>query len=188
VRDHWVVFTYRPTSSARYVALRFEHESYAVLHPFQLNQKKIFVLVYPPPAGMEELTYRISVDGMWMSDPANPDVTVDTFGTEYSHVDLTDLLPAAEVDPVVAADGTVTFTYRGTPERLVSITGSFNLWDPYVHAMEEIAQGVYAITLRLPAGPYYYYFLENGKKRLDPYNQEIRHNSEGEVTCYFEVP
>jgi hypothetical protein len=188
VSNQWVVFTYRPAPSARYVALRFEHEGYAVLHPFQLNEKKIFVFVYQPPEGLDRLTYRISVDGMWMRDPANPVFSTDAFGAEYSHVSLEGLAPPPEREPVVESDGRVTFTFRGTPDRVVSVSGSFNLWDPFVHVMDEVAWGVYSITFRLPKGQYYYYFLENGKKRLDPFNPEIRHNVEGELVCSFQIP
>lgn len=188
VRDHWVVFSYRPAPSARYVALRFEHESYAVLHPFQLNEEKVFVLVYRPPEGLDQLTYRISVDGLWMRDPANPEFSTDAFGTEFSRVGLEELRPAPARDPVVWRDGRVTFTFNGTPGRIVALPGSFNLWDPYVHVLDEIGQGVYTLTLRLPRGTYYYYFLENGKKRLDPANAETRYNAEGELVCYFQIP
>jgi hypothetical protein len=188
VQDHWVVFSYRPAPSARYVAVRFEHEDYAILHPFQLNEQKIFVLVYRPPEGLDRLTYRISVDGLWMRDPANPEFSTDAFGTEFSHVGLEALRPAPARDPVIRPDGRVTFTYSGTPGRLVSLAGNFNVWDPYVHVLDEINQGVYSLTLRLPRGSYYYYFLENGKKRLDPANAEIRHDAEGELVCYFQIP
>jgi hypothetical protein len=189
VQEHWVVLSYRPAPAARYVAARFEHEGYAVLHPFQLNEAKTFVLVLRPPEGVDRLTYRISVDGIWMRDPANPDFSADGFGIEYSHVDLAGLLPEPEKDPVVRADGRVTFTYHGTPGRIVSIAASFNQWDPYVHALEEVADGTYSLTVRLPRGmDYYYYFLENGNKRLDPANGEIRHNLEGDLVCYFQIP
>jgi len=188
VRDHWVVFSFRPAPAARYVALRFEHESYATLHPLLLNEKKLFILIYRPPEGLARLTYRMCVDGMWMRDPANPDFTTDALGTEYSNVGLENLLPEPPRDPMIARDGRVTFTYRGTPGRLVSIAATFNLWDPFVHVLDEVSPGVYTIAIRLLAGPVHYYFLENGNKRLDPANGEIRHDSEGELVSYFHVP
>lgn len=188
VREHWVVFSYRPTSSARYVAARFEHEGYAVLHPFRLNEQKVFVLVYRPPEGLDELTYRISVDGLWMRDPANPVYSTDSFGTEYSHVGLEGLRPSPARDPVVSRDGRVTFTYRGAPGRIVAVAGSFNSWDPYVHVLDELAEGLYSLTLRLPPGPHYYLLVDNGRRRLDPANDEIRRDSEGQLASYFHVP
>jgi len=188
-RDFWVVFSYRPVSSARFVAVRFEHEGYSVLHPLALNEKSTFVLVYRPPATLDRLTYRMGVDGLWMRDPANPVYTTDSFGTEYSQVDLSGLFPAPEHDPIVHADGEVTFTLRGEPGRIVSVAGSFNRWDPFVHALEETSPGVYSLTLRLPRGAaYYYYFLSNGGKLLDPANDETRRSPEGELVCYFQVP
>jgi hypothetical protein len=188
VREHWVVFSYRPSSSARYVAARFEHESYSVLHPFKLNEQKVFVLVYRPPEGLDELTYRISVDGLWMRDPANPEYSKDSFGTEYSHVGLEELRPWPARGPVISSDGRVTFTYRGAPGGIVTVAGSFNQWDPFVHVLDEIDDGVYSLTLRLPRGSHYYYLLENGRKRLDPSNEEIRRDSEGQLVSCFHIP
>ena len=188
VRDSWVVFSYRTTASARYVALRFEHEGYRVLHPMALNQRNTFVLVYEPPAGLDRLTYRMSVDGLWVRDPANPHFSADAFGTEYSTVDLGDLRPASSRDPLVRADGEVTFTLRSEPGRLVSIAGSFNRWDPFVHPLEETRPGEYSVTLRLPAGEHYYYFLSNGGKLLDPANDDTRRGPQGDLVCWFRVP
>ena len=68
------------------------------------------------------------------------------------------------------------------------MAGTFNRWDPYLHVLDEIGGGTYSLTLRLPPGPYYYYFLENGRKRLDPDNAELRHASDGELVCYFQIP
>lgn len=188
IEDRWVIFTYRPAPSARYVALRFEHEDYAILHPMALNEKLLFVLVYEPPTGLGELTYRMSVDGMWMRDPANPDYTTDAFGTPYSRVDLS-AIPAREpAGPHVREDGRVTFLLHAPPGELVTLAGSFNRWDPFVHVMDEMESGVYELTLRLAPGVYYYYFLENGRKTLDPTNRELKRGSEGEIVNSVVMP
>jgi hypothetical protein len=57
-----------------------------------------------------------------------------------------------------------------------------------VHVFDEVADGVYSLTLRLPGGSHYYYLLENGRKRLDPANEETRRDSEGQLVSYFQVP
>jgi hypothetical protein len=188
IHERWVVFSYRPTETARFVAVRFAHEDYAVLHPLEVNERGTFVLIYQPPPGLDTLTYRMSVDGLWMRDPSNPRHRTDSFGTSYSLVDLAALPAAPAPGPIVETGGRVTFSLRADPNRLVSVAGSFNRWDPFVHVLDEVNAGLYRITLRLPPGEYYYYFLDSGRKTLDPANVQIRRNADGELVSAFPVP
>ena len=92
IETRMVIFTYRPRESTRFVALRFEHENYAVIHPYSINAKSIYVLVYEPPEGLDRLVYRVSVDGLWMHDPENPVWVKDIAGRRHSIVDLAGLV------------------------------------------------------------------------------------------------
>ncbi len=80
--DDVLLLSYRPDRPTRFVGARFAHESWKVLHTFAVNERGVFVLEYPWPVDATEIRYRIVVDGLWMTDPANP--VVDTDAAELS--------------------------------------------------------------------------------------------------------
>jgi hypothetical protein len=167
-----LVLSVKPQRPARMVGARFETEGWRILHRFELNDNGVFVMDYPVPEGVREIRYRIVVDGLWMSDPENPQVTEDDAGNELSVFTL-DAEPLRPVfNPRLEGDGSITFTFKGAPGRRVSIVGDFNNWDPFMEPMRETADGTYSITVRLPAGRHWYYFFTDGRRVLDPYNPE----------------
>lgn len=186
IENRLVVFTYEPRESTRFVALRFEHEHYAVVHPYAVNANDIFVLFYGPPEGLDRLVYRMSVDGLWMHDPSNPASITDVEGRRYSVVDLAGHGPAPVRNPTVEGND-VRLVYTGRPGMRVSVSGSFNGWDPFADYLTETAPGVYSIHLRLAEGQYYYFFFADGRRVIDPYNSEHRRNPEDLTVSYFSV-
>ncbi len=184
IQNRHVVFTYEPSASARFVALRFEHENYAVIHPYSVNVKNVFVLVYEPPQGTERLVYRVSVDGLWKHDRANPSSITDLAGRRYSVVDLREIGEPPLRNPTLR-DGSVRLTFTGQPGMSVSVCGSFNGWDPFADSLPEISPGRYTIDLTLAGGEYHYYFFVNGERTVDPYNPEYRRSPDDYIVSYF---
>jgi hypothetical protein len=188
-----VLFTYEPDSPqhpVRLVGASFQHERYGVLHPYLRNANGVFLLLLDVPQGLESLTYRITVDGLWTYDPANPQRFEDQSGVLFSTVSLQGLPPPSLVSPEVHPGGQVTFRYRGQPGRFVSLIGEFNRWDPYWEPMPEDPQrpGLYQLTLSLPPGPHYYVFSVDGDRVPDPLNVELAEDTEGFRVSTFQVP
>ena len=50
----------------------------------------------------------------------------------------------------------------------VSLIGDFNNWDPKVHPMKRMPDGVWYIRIELPHGHHQYLFLVDGNPTLDP--------------------
>lgn len=195
VVDGRVLFTYRPDGQGitgprytRYVGVAFEHENYDTVHVFARNDNGVFFFLYPIPTAEEVLRYRYVVDGLWLADPQNPNRFEDVAGIAVSYVVVPAPVPDRGDLPIVGADGRVLFVYRGQPNAVVSIAGSFSNWDPYMHRLSETKPGEYETQLRLPAGTYTYYFVVNGRRELDPLNPDRAYDVDGNPASRFTVP
>jgi hypothetical protein len=184
-----VLFSYKPVDEVtRYVGARFENEDYAVLHPFTRNKSGIFVLDWVLPEKLASIRYRIVVDGLWMSDPSNPEKELDGLGNEISIFSIDKEPVRAIVNPKSGTDGTLTFVYIGTAGRQVSISGDFNNWDPFADPLKESEPGVYTIGIRVRPGSHYYCFFTNGTRIIDPLNPGVAKDPAGNTVSYFSVP
>jgi hypothetical protein len=184
--DDDLILSYKPDHGVRFVGARFRHESWKVLHPYAKNEHGVYVLDYPVPEGVRDIRYRIVVDGLWMADPANPRVDSDDTGEEFSVVTLSQEPVRPIVNPRREGDGEVTFTFRGTPGRRVSLLGDFNNWDPFMDFLSETqSPGLYRITLRVPPGPHWYVFFTEGRRVLDMFNAESAVDPDGAPVSTF---
>ncbi len=187
--DNLVIFTYQSKNPIRFVGARFENENYKTLHIYEINKNHIFVLIYPIPQGVTRLRYRITVDGLWISDPFNPDKEYDETGTVFSIVKLP---PSKEItpqsEPYVLGEGKVRFTLKTHPGKNIYLMGDFNNWDPFMTRMQETEEGIYTVTIHVLPGRHYYYFIVDGKKLLDPNNTDIRTDYEGFAVSSFYMP
>lgn len=154
------------------VQAAFAHEQWAVLHPYSRNRNGVYVLTIERPTDTE-LRYRIVVDGLWTTDPSNPETVTDAWGVAISRLSLPPARPPA-VTPVVLADGALEFRLRAQTGSRVMVVGSFNGWDPYMTELPEVASGEFVRRMRLPPGDYYYYFVVNGRRSSDPTNPSRR--------------
>ncbi len=187
-----LVFTYRPEKEegdrdrpVHFVGIRFAHEGYSVLHPYQRNEKGVFVFDCMVPEGIREMRYRIVVDGQWMSDPSNPLSESDVFGNRISLFAIERELSRPPSNPSVTADGRLAFEYRGQAGKRVSLAGDFNGWDPFINFLEEISPGIYRISIRATPGRHFYYFFCDGRRILDRFNPENASDPDGNTVNSF---
>jgi hypothetical protein len=184
----YIIFTYASNKPVRSVTAVFEHEGYGIQHSYQYNEKGIFFLIYSIPPEYLRLRYRIIVDGLIMKDPANPDVEEDLLGIEYSIVKITKIMEKEVVNPEFTDTGEVRFVYNSRPGRIISLVGSFNDWDPYMHFFKEGPAGHYTITIRVGEGRHFYYFIIDGEKIIDLYNDNVGLTAGGDTVSYFDYP
>lgn len=188
--DDILVLTFQETppegaAPVRSVAARFQHEGWASVHQFSRNENGVFVLDYPVPEGVRQLRYRIGVDGLWTSDPANPVVETDSLGVECSLFTLEREPPRSIINPRREADGRLTFTFRGPGTRRVSLVGDWNAWDPFADYLVEIEPGVFRTSLRIRPGRHFYYFLADGRRVLDASNPATGSDPDGAMVSEF---
>ena len=184
--DDMVVFT--ASSSLRRVGIAFADEGFSRVHWFRQLLVRRDVQEYPDgpnpspyrdsgivfhvhkvPEGASQVEYRLIINGLWTTDPANPASRWDNVsGLSWSLVSL----PPREVtpSPLKGPPGGLSFSFRGPPGETVSVAGTFNGWDPFMYELREGPPGNYTLHLPLPAGRYQYVFFHRGQRFLDPYN------------------
>jgi hypothetical protein len=183
-----VLLSYQSNRPVRLVGARFAHEDYRVFHVYFRNEHDVFLLLLDVPEEVGELRYRMVVDGLWMNDPFNPDHEEDVFGRAFSLFSLRDRPARAAVSPQIHRTGSVTFFFQTLPGRAVSVAGDFNNWDPFWNRLRETKPGEYQLTVRMPPGQHYYYYIVNGERILDPINQATARDYEGYRVSTFYLP
>ena len=193
-----VLFT--ASSSYRRVGISFAHESYAKVHWFrQLMVPRAYSELYvngkldkkidpnrdsgikfhmePIPGDIKNMDYRLIIDGLWTTDPANPVKTTGITGVVESRVSL----PGRPATQTPGQSGAYRFSYRAEPGEIVCVGGSFNNWDPFMYQLPEISPGFYALSLPLPPGSFQYLFFHRGEQIPDPVNPRKLYTREGNV-------
>lgn len=177
----------------RSVALAFAHEGYNRKHYFLRNSRDVYFLVYEPrqDAGLQgrtALDYRFILDGLWTVDPLNTRQFRDNRGVLVSTLDIPAATGTFINSPLVSGNGEVEFVFRGAPGARISVVGSFNNWDPFMHPLREDSQvpGIYRVRLRLPSGPVYYSYMVGAEKVNDPLNPRVATYKDGESCSWIE--
>lgn len=165
----------------RFVGAAFSHEHWSSVHAFEVNRYGVFVLAVPVPYGdATTVRYRLILDGLWSADPTNPAVERDAAtGAAMSLAALPDR-PRTVLgvwDP--AGSGGASFYFEGEPGQRITVAGSFNGWDPFIHELEERSPGRYELWLNLPPGEHYYVFVYRGERIADPLNKRLLYGKDG---------
>ena len=74
----------------------------------------------------------------------------------------------------------VNFICHAPQAKSVSLIGDFNAWNPATHAMKQMPDRSWLLTLELKHGHHRYAFLVDGVLHLDPHAQGITRNDKGE--------
>lgn len=173
----------------RHVGASFSFEDWSSVRSFEVNRNGVFVLAVPLPYGPRTLaTYRLVLDGMWAADPANPYRQRDpSTGAAMSVVSLPErprtVLGAWEP----GGEGKATFYFEGEPGKVVTVAGTFNGWDPFIHELNETAPGRYELALDLEPGEYLYVFVYRGERIPDPINAKRAYGRDGQALSVLRI-
>jgi len=195
--DDMVIFT--ASSSLRRVGIAFADEGFAKVHwfrhllvsydPLEVSRRErrshpykdsgIVFHVYQIPDGAAEIEYRMIINGLWTTDPANPYSRRDRSGLSRSVISL----PPKETthNPLKGPPGSLSFVFKGPPGETVTVGGNFNGWDPFMYELREGPPGNYSINIPLPPGKYQYVFFHRGQRFLDPYNSNRIYAKDGKA-------
>jgi hypothetical protein len=198
--DDDIVFT--APADRRSVGIAFAHEGFSKIYWFQklmkvrddphaADPKKgaedlyrdtgILFHIQPLPRGLDELEYRLVIDGLWTVDPLNPIRRLDIRSFLYRSVVT---IPGGMTKIPAIFDGppgTLNFTCQAPPGETVTVAGDFNGWDPFMYEMLETSPGLYSMVLPLPPGTYHYAFYYRGQRVFDPSSGMKEYNSAGEA-------
>jgi hypothetical protein len=206
IYEDYVIFT--APSDLRRVGVAFAHEDFAgiywfrqlLLHQDPLNapippgQKTpdpyidsgILFHVYQVPLNVNELEYRLVINGLWTTDPLNSRTRRDPVtGLMLSVISVP--VRQARQHPLNGLPDGLDFTFRGPPGEIVTVAGNFNGWDPFMYQLKENPEGVYSIRIPLPPGIYHYVFYHRGQRYTDPYNPRRIYARDGSSASVVEI-
>jgi len=143
--------------------------------------------VYKYPENVKELEYRLVINGLWTTDPENPNTRKDhVSGLVWSVLALPQ--NSQKHDPLNGLPEGLHFSFRGPPGETITVAGNFNGWDPFMYELKEAPAGVYNITIPLPSGTYQYVFFYGGKRFTDPYNPRRSYAKDGSAASEIIIP
>jgi len=207
IHENSVIFT--ADSDYRRVGVAFAHESFSTVYwfskllvpqdrinpvilpgqkfPDPLKDSGIQFYIYPVPEELSQLEYRLIVNGLWTTDPANSQVRRDPVsGLSMSVINLPQR--PVSLNPIRGLPEGLSFTFNGPPGEIVTVAGSFNAWDPFMFELKEGPAGTYTLTLPLPPGAYQYAFYHRGQRLLDPHNGRRAYLRDGSTVSEIVVP
>jgi hypothetical protein len=202
-----IIFT--ADTSIRKIGVAFAHENFSTVYWFQqllafqdwlepvvlpgqkapspYKDSGIQFYIYQVPVYLNELEYRLVVNGLWTTDPVNQKIRKDPVsGLSMSVLPL----PArpANHHPINGLPEGLKFSFKGPPGEMVTVAGSFNGWDPFMYELKEGPAGVYSLTLPLPPGTYQYVFFHRGIRYADPYNPLRIYSRDGRAASEITIP
>jgi len=201
--DNMAIFT--ASSSLRRVGIAFADEGFARVHWFRplvigadplerirrsrsapLRDSGIAFHVREIPEGITQIEYRLIINGLWTTDPSNPNTRRD--GVSGSTLSVLSVPPRPHAHhPLRGQPYGLHFVFRGPPGETVTVAGSFNNWDPFMYELREGPPGTFSIHLPLPPGRYQYAFFMRGERFPDPYNPVRVFSREGKVASEIVV-
>ena len=194
-----VVFTAK--SDARYIGIAFDFEDFKQIHSFRLKKvydiegevsNSFFFYILDLPKDIDEITYRLVVDGLWTTDPLNKNTVYNpSTGLTLSKLSLNRVkVPETEIrkaDSSASNNGVVHFVYKGKAGQHIRLGGTFTNWDSWIYELTETEPGVYHIDLPLPPGTYYYAFYNGVISMVDTSNPERGYTADGKVASVITV-
>ena len=207
IHDDMVIFT--ADSKLRRVGVAFAYENFASVYwftqllvsqdrlnaPIPPGQKfpdpykdsGIQFYVHRVPEQIRDLEYRLVVNGLWTTDPANSQIQRDP----VSGLALSVLrMPPRQSrpNPLRGLPDGLHFSYNAPPGEIITVSGCFNSWDPFMYELKEGPAGVYSLTVPLPPGTYQYVFIHRGQRHVDPANPRRIYARDGKAASEIVVP
>ncbi len=191
IKDGCIIFT---AKGNRHAGIAFEYEDYQYIHSFKKLMRSEFhgeevepVLFYimEVPEDVSELRYRIVIDGLWSTDPSNPNSFFD-YKNEMN-VSFLQVPFKKEFKTCKLGKNSVKFTYKGEANKKIKIAGTFNNWDPFMYVLKEVAPGQYEINLSLPKGTWFYAYFSGSTQIPDNTNRNFVYTADGMVASVITI-
>ncbi|MGP1445781.1 glycogen-binding domain-containing protein [Treponema sp.] len=192
ITGKYIIFT--AAGSARHAGIAFEHENFQSIHAFQRlyrsdeeadSKRSILFYIMQIPEEMRELRYRLVINGLWSTDPLNPEEIFDySAGMSLS---ILKIPYQKEYKTAVENNGRTRFVYQGESGKRIYLAGTFNNWDPFMYTLEEVMPGRYELYLPLPNGVWYYAYFKDGKQIPDTTNRQHVYMTDGRTASVISV-
>lgn len=190
--NDYIIFT--ANKNHRFVGIVFDFEDYKTIHPFEVmtktndNGEKIKTYLfycYKREHKTSQIKYRLVFDGLWGTDPLNPNKEYDSnVNLYFSKIED---LNSIEVFTNKTQENTVHFIYKGKSGQKVRLSGTFTNWDPWIYELKETSPGVYELNLPLTTGTYYYNYIIGMNSYLDTSNPQKAYTKDGRSASVIKV-
>ena len=184
ITDDYIIFTVEP--KYRFAGIAFDFDNYQTIYPFQvLNQvddtetktRRHMFYCYKRQHNRNSFKYRIVLDGLWTTDPNNPNKEYDdNLNLYFSRVDVKD---GIKIYTASSENNSVHFIYKGQSGQKIRLGGTFTNWDPWIYELNETSPGLYELDLPLASGKYYYNYYIGLTPILDNTNPEKIYTNDG---------
>lgn len=188
----YIVFT--APKASRYVGIAFDFEGYKHIHSYKLHNTysfegditdSWFFYLLPKPKDITSISYRLVIDGLWTTDPSNPNRAFDPVaGIDVSRVALP---PVVARNTETVPEGYTRFICFAPTGQKIRLGGTFTNWDSWIYEMVEVQRGKYQLDLPLPPGTYYYNYYHGITSFTDETNPFKGYTADGRVASLIEV-
>jgi hypothetical protein len=192
IRGDYIVFTAQAHS--RHVGIAFDFEQFRAIHSYRrINTRDIdneiisstYFYVLKIPEGADSVSYKIIIDGLWSTDPLNPNTKFDSASNSV----LSTVRVPRQTTPAtrITAQGRVRFVYIGEAGQKIHLGGSFTNWDPFIYEMRETRAGLYECEIALLPGTHYYNYYKGMTSIADHTNPSRAYTQDGRTASVIEV-
>lgn len=192
ITDDFVIFT--ADMHNRHVGIAFDFENYKTIHPFEImthtdedgkSTRKYMFYCYKRKHRISEFKYRLVFDGLWASDPLNPNKEYDEdVNLYFSKIEDPGSI---KIFTETTKRDTVHFVYKGESGQKIRLSGTFTNWDPWIYQLQETSPGFYELELPLTTGTYYYNYFVGLTPMLDNTNPEKAYAPDGRSASVIRV-
>ena len=192
ITENYIIFTASPEN--RSVGIAFDFEDYKIIHPYtKLNHIDVdgnkvpqhLFYCYERQHKVTQIKYRVIMDGLWTTDPLNPNKYYDENINLYFSV-VEDKKSIINNTEITKSDA-VRFIYKGKSGLQLHLAGTFTNWDPWIYELKETSAGFYELSLPLPKGKYYYNYYIGLTPVTDNTNPNKEYTADGRSVSVIEV-
>ena len=192
ITEDYIVFTAEPGN--RFVGIAFDFEDYKIIHPYQIlnsvdadgnKTPKHMFYSYKREHKFTSIKYRVIIDGLWTTDPMNPNkIYDDNVNLYFSYIEEPNSIK--QYTEIKKPDG-VRFIYKGESGLKLRLGGTFTNWDPWIYELKETSKGFYELELPLPKGKYYYNYYIGLTPIVDNTNPNKAYTADGRTSSVIYV-
>jgi 1,4-alpha-glucan branching enzyme len=131
--------------------------------------------------------YKFNIDGIWISDPGNPEREDDGSGSYISIAQTASHGESKQVTYRILPDGYIEFRHYDAHASYITVAGDFNSWNPEHDIMMRGDDNIWRIRKRLAKGTHRYKFVIDGEWHVDVYNSESSSDGVGGIASKIQI-
>ncbi len=180
IGENYILFL--ATNKARKIEISFSFNDWKKV-PMNYDEKNnIWYLIVTNNLKKARYLYMLCIDDIFVPDPLNTNTISDKRGNMISFFVLEKDIQNILINPRYIGNNLYEFFYRDINAEKVYLAGTFNNWNPFEIKLTNIGKGFWKAQIYLPPQRLHaYYFLVDGKVKLDPLNPKILFDKNGNM-------